>query len=142
MPEVNKYESEEGDWEGDWLHHTVLVKDGKYAEFSLTIKAVHAPGTITFKNKKTCEHAVLEFAETKKRFPIKATNQKLICGNFGSDVKDWVGKKITVYPVLLDNVMGQRNVGGIRFRPTGKAAIYIADAKKHLGKDLTGESVS
>jgi len=97
----------EGDFIGD---------DGRYREFVLTVKAVtmdelQLPGRSTKESK-----VVLAFDKAKKRLVCNRTNVKAIKSHHGKHVKDWLGKKVTVFynPSIK---FGRETVGGVRIKP-------------------------
>ncbi len=90
--------------------------DGKYREFTLTVKAVtldelQLPGRSTKEGK-----VVLAFEKAKKRLVLNKTNGTAIKSHYGKHVKDWLGKKVTVFynPSVK---FGRETVGGVRIRP-------------------------
>lgn len=128
-------------WGSDWIYATDFVKDGKYAEFKLTIKAVHPPNTIETKGGKLADKPVMEFKESKKKLGLCKTNVRILCGNFGQemDTTKWVGRTVTVYASCLDSVGRRKNVPAVRIRRTNKVQRIIDE--KALGTDLTGKAV-
>ena len=114
-----------------------LIRDGVWAEWTLTIKAVHAPDTIKSPDGKSIDKPVIDFEETGKRFVLGRVNQRLLIYQIGTTKPaDWVGSQVTIYPATGD-WFGQKNVTTKRIRITGaKSRPFISP--KNLGNDITG----
>lgn len=62
------------------------------------------------------EKFVLRFAKTKKGLICNRTNATTISTIHGTEIEDWIGKKVTLYADLGVKFRGEK-VGGIRVRP-------------------------
>lgn len=122
----------------EYLYAEDLLIDGEWKEFTLTVKAVHPPGTVKKKEGGTIDKPVVEFEKTAKRLVLCKTNQRLAHMVMGTaKVSEWVGKKMTLYA-------GRGKAFGymtpwIRIRTTAGMTPY--GVRKHLGDDLTGTRV-
>lgn len=57
---------------------------------------------------------VLKFSETKKKLVCNKTNADSIAQMYGSEAKEWVGKRVTLYPTKAK--FGRETVDAIRVR--------------------------
>ncbi len=121
----------------EYLHAEVFLQNGEWREYPLTIKEVIAPDTIKSADGKYIDKPILAFSETEKMLVLGKTNERLATCALGTGKpKEWIGKKITLYPVR-ENWFGQKNVAAIRVRiPEGKTRPFIQP--KSMGKDITG----
>lgn len=123
-----------------FLYADDFVRDGKWCQFALTIKGIVPPNTIKAANKQMVDKVCLQFEEASKILAVNTTNERLLkmaCGSAKSD--NWVGKKVTFYPVSVD-AFGQTNVPALRVRLPKEVPMPFS-ARKQLGRDLTGKSL-
>lgn len=59
---------------------------------------------------------VICFRDTEKKLPLNKTNMKTIVGLYGTKVREWIGKRITLYPTKTK--FAGKTVDAIRVRPT------------------------
>lgn len=87
-----------------------------HGDATVTIDRVEA-GTLGRDNKKS-RKPILFFRESKtgKGMACNVTNCKTIAAMYGTDVRQWVGKAITLYPTKTQ--FGSEQVDCIRVRPT------------------------
>lgn len=72
--------------------------------------------------KQASKKPILSFERTEKRMSGNKTNAKIIAAMYGTDTKDWIGKRITLYPT--QTTYAGQSVDCIRVRPmvpTGKS---------------------
>lgn len=119
-----------------FLHGEDLQKDGKWQEFSLTIKSVGERDSMRAQDKTIVPGWPVEFEESPKILVLNKTNTRLAIAALGTNVRaEWPGKKLSVYPVI-GTWFGQEDVYALRVRvPRGKPRPFIQP--KMLGKDLT-----
>lgn len=119
-----------------FLHGEDLRRDGKWCEFSLTVKSVGEKDSIKSEDKSTVEGYPFTFEETDKIAVLKGSNIRLAQAALEtSDRTQMTGKKLIVYPVM-GNWFGQRDVIALRVRvPQGMPRPFIQP--KNLGRDLT-----
>lgn len=125
----------------DFLKAEDLVKDGKWAEFRLRIKAVHEPGTVQASDKSFIDGWVIEFEGTKKRFILSSSvNQRIMkyaTGHSTDECDRWVGKSITLQP-RVGNWFGEKNVTAIRVTlPEGQPKPFVQ--RSAMGEKITGQ---
>ena len=119
-----------------FLYADDLFRDGKWAEVTLTIEGIHAGGTIFGADKKAVDNDSISFVGTEKKLVLNKTNKRLLKIATKSSKSDgWLGKKVTIYPVLI-NAFGEKNVPCIRVR-VGDGNPVPFGVRKFLGKDLT-----
>jgi hypothetical protein len=122
-----------------YLHGEDLQIDGRWKEFTLTIKSVGDENSALTQDKQQIPGWPITFNETPKIAVIKGTNVRLAIAALGTnDRASWVGKKITFYPATSGKTkwFGQDNVCCVRVRvPDGIPRPYIQ--RKILGTDLT-----
>ena len=124
-----------------FLSASDLLVKGKWKEFTLAIKAVHAAGTVKADNQQLIDRPVIQFDKAKKLFAPSKVTLKLIRFQTGVDLtgpdKDLaVGQTITLYPVIGD-WFSIENLAGIRVRiDRDKPKPMIK--KKDMGRDITG----
>lgn len=119
-----------------FLHGEDLQKDGKWQDFTLTIKSVGELDSVRAEDKTIVPGWPLTFEETPKILVLNKTNTKLAIAAVGTNVSaEWPGKKLTVYTVK-GSWLGQSDVYALRVRvPKGKPRPFIQP--RLLGKDLT-----
>ncbi len=63
----------------------------------------------------------------KKKFWISGpATQQVIAGIYGPNLRDWIGKKITLYPDP-DVRFGSKKTGGVRVRPTAPGSAPVTE---------------
>jgi hypothetical protein len=87
--------------------------DGK--EFTVIIERVEAGEIEDQKRKKKERKPVLWFKGAKKPFMINKTIGKTIATLYGNEVREWIGKPITLFPTTTS--FGNDTVDCIRVRP-------------------------
>jgi len=119
-----------------FLHGEDLRRDGKFCEFTLTIKQVDDENSAIAADKQVIEGWPVHFEETPKIAVLKKTNLKLAIAALETNARSkWVGRKLTVYPVK-GNWFKQTDVLAVRVRvPKGIPKPFIRPVD--LGKDLT-----
>ncbi len=85
-----------------------IDKDNNYCEWQLTITAVtreelQLPGRRSKEPK-----IVVAFKGAKKRLVLNKTNLTAIASHYGDEVKNWLGKKVTVLWTETELVSGRR----------------------------------
>jgi hypothetical protein len=84
-------------------------------DVTVTISTVR-PGSVGgHKGRKKDRKPIISFAKTEKTLCCNVTNAKTIAGMYGPDVREWVGKRITLYPTTT--TFGAETVDCIRIRP-------------------------
>lgn len=90
-------------------------------DVTVTITKVTNPALRTEKGG-TTRKPVIGFHGTPKTLVLNKTNMTVIVGLYGPKVRDWIGKRITLYPTQTK--FGRETVDAVRVRPTvprGKA---------------------
>ena len=94
----------------------VGVWDLDGADRIVTIAKV-APGTVGGQQGKAkSKKAIVTLREFEVPFACNVTNARTIAGMYGSDPREWVGKRIALYPTTTS--FGGETVDCIRIRPT------------------------
>lgn len=126
------------DYGSDFLYAHNLARNGKWCGGEVTIKAVIPPMTLKAANKTMIEHETLEFVEVPKQWVISSVwVMRVLIAMFGEDRKAWVGRKIYIYPALLDKSFEHKNVPTIRIRPPQGFHLPVG-ARKQWGTPLEG----
>lgn len=127
------------DYGPGFLHADDLIVNDKYVQAKVVISAVHQPNTIKAANGRMIPNTVLEFSGKDKRLVLcSKTNHYCVSWLSGStDPEKWIGKEITLYPVVLQEAFGDPNVPAIRVRVPEHAAIP-KKYRAHFGRDITG----
>jgi hypothetical protein len=89
-------------------------------EVTVTIEKVVA-GTLTGQGGRKTKKPLVFFKGKEKALGLNKTNGKIICGMYGADTKNWIGKQVTLYPTKTE--MAGETVDCIRIKPgvpTGK----------------------
>jgi hypothetical protein len=94
----------------EWL----MAVDLGGREVTVTISAVK-PGTLTSEGNKKTRKPVLSFEGKEKRLALNKTNMRLVAKLYGFDTREWVGKRIAIYPTKTK--FGPDTVDCIRVRP-------------------------
>ncbi|MEM9194840.1 MAG: hypothetical protein AAGF12_37020 [Myxococcota bacterium] len=82
----------------------------------VTIRRVRAGQVGGHQGKQKSKKAILTLAELDKPMACNVTNAQTIAGMYGSDTREWVGKRITLYPTTTK--FGKDTVECIRVRPS------------------------
>ena len=72
-------------------------------------------GELTGSGGKKAKKPIVRFVGKEKGLALNKTNGKIIAGMFGPDTKDWVGKRVTLYPTMT--TFGSEQMECIRVRP-------------------------
>lgn len=120
-----------------YLHGEDLRRGDKPCDFSLTIKVVGEKDSAKSEQGKEIKGWPVTFVETEKVLVLNGTNTKLAVAALQTNSRDdWIGKKLTLFPSVLAECFGQKNVLCVRVRvPDGHPKPFIMP--KHLGADLT-----
>lgn len=120
-----------------YLHGEDLRKSGKWADVTVTVKEVGEKDSAKTEQGQVIAGYPISFTESPKILVTNETNTKLLLASMETDSRSaMAGKKITVYPAVLAECFGQRNVICVRIRVRdGLPKPFIQP--KHLGKDLT-----
>lgn len=123
-----------------FLHADDLCVHDKYVQAKVKIASVYPPMTIKAANGRLIPQAILEFEGKDKRLVLcSKTNHYCVAWACGStDTSKWIGREITLYPVILSEAFGDPNVPAIRVRVPEHAAIP-KKYRPHFGRDITGE---
>jgi len=98
----------------------LIDETGKGKDYRVTITHVEGANLMTTGGK-TSKKPVLTLRGAKKKWALNKTNANAIANIHGRDVRQWVGKMVTIYPTTT-NVGKQRGVPCIRVRPTAPSA--------------------
>lgn len=111
--EVFEGHSSEMKKDSPWLASEDLLGKG---DVEVTIKACHRHKDVPFDGGRR-EPTVysLEFVGKKKQMVLNTTNRKTLVEKFGANVKEWTGKKITLW-VDTEVPMKGKLVSGLRIR--------------------------
>ena len=127
----------------EWLYADDLMKDGRWQQFALRIKAVHPPDTFDDPRQrgKKIPGEALEFKGAKKLMTLNKGNRRILGLIAGSQMReDWIGLQVTLY-VVSGKFFGIANCPAIRIRPPENATIPFAIQKAMKEeRDLTGTS--
>ena len=120
-----------------YLHGEDLRRGGTPCDVTMVVKEVADKDSAKTETKQVIKGWPVHFEKTDKILVLNGTNTKLAIAAMGSnDRGDWIGKKLTVYPAVLDECFGQQNVICVRVRvPDGMPKPFIMP--RHLGKDMT-----
>ena len=88
---------------------------GRKFDRVLVIKGC-AAGELTSEGNKKDKLPILTFDAEPKQLGLNKTNGKVLAGMYGKDVRQWVGKAITVYATTTK--FGRDTVDCVRIRPT------------------------
>ena len=121
-----------------YLHGEDLRKGEHPCEFTLTIKSVGEKDSAKSETGQVIKGYPVEFEESKKILVLNGTNTKLAVAALGTNSRAaWIGQKLTLFPSVLAECFGQRDILCVRVRvPNGKPKPFVMP--KHMGKDLTG----
>ena len=104
----------EREYLGAW---DLVDKAGKPKEWTLAIESATSRKVYSQKIKKDAGRCVLTFRGASKPLIAGATLCTTIEGMYGSDIEQWVGKLVTLYPTTTD-VGPKKGVPCIRIRPS------------------------
>lgn len=123
-----------------YMHAIELLIDNVWKERTLTISKVFKANTVKSASGKLIERPIVAFEENGKRFVLNSGNIEALCFATGTiKMINWIGKKVTVHPVLVSECFGQRNVPAIRIR-SGNGLAKPFKSSKASEMDLTGKS--
>lgn len=91
-------------------------------DVTVTIASVKA-GQLTGQQGRKAKKPILRFERTEKGMAANKTNCKIIAAMYGTNTREWVGKRITLYATTTE--FGGETVECIRVRPQ-----VPADAKR------------
>jgi hypothetical protein len=128
------------DYGPGFLHADDLIRNDRYTQVKVKIATVHEPNSIKAANGRMIPNVVLAFEGKDKRLVLcSKTNWYCVAWSCGStDPANWIGKEITLHPVVLSEAFGEPNVPAIRVRVPDHAAIP-KKYRPHFGRDITGE---
>jgi len=96
-----------------WLASEDLLGKG---DVEVTVKAVHRHKDVEFEaGRKEQVVYSIEFEKASKQLVLNSTNRKALVAKFGANVKDWCGKKVTLYVDTDVKMMGKK-VCGVRIK--------------------------
>lgn len=113
---------------------------GRPRDVTVEIERVVAGELVSEGNKKT-RKPIIHLRGKEKRLAANVTNCRTIAGLYGTDVRQWVGKLITIYPTTTK--FGRETVDCIRIRPSvprGKADTSPTPAVDTRPPDRVDES--
>tara|TARA_A100001515_G_scaffold138124_1_gene131424 strand:- start:27 stop:434 length:408 start_codon:yes stop_codon:yes gene_type:complete len=126
--------------DSQFIYADDLAIKGTWSEVTTTIAAVIPPGGLSYANGRKSSKYALKFTGKGKHWEIPTTQFRLIKMGLGHDFKNWVGKKITLYPAEGKTPFG---VGPfIRSRPMCPISQVPIGIQKQMGKDLTGTKLT
>lgn len=125
-----------------FLYADDLVKDGKYAEFKITIAEVVPPGGLSYANKRKTSKPTLRFARSPKGWEMPKTQVRLAEMFLGKDHSQWAGQQVTLYAALTRSPQGDGDCPAIRLRAPIPASMIPIGIRKWIGQDLTGTQLS
>ena len=88
-------------------------------DVTVTIATVKA-GQLVGEKGRTAKKPIITFVGKVKGFAANKTNCKTIAAMYGTNTKDWIGKKITLYATTTE--FGGKQMDCIRVRPQVPAA--------------------
>jgi|SRR6185436_2027150 len=88
-------------------------------DVTVTIATVKA-GQLVGEKGRTAKKPIITFVGKQKGFAANKTNCKTIAAMYGTNTKDWIGKKITLYATTTE--FGGKQMDCIRVRPQVPAA--------------------
>jgi hypothetical protein len=84
-------------------------------DVTVTIEDVKA-GQLVGEGGKKAKKPILRFVDKEKTMACNITNARTIAGMYGNDVRQWKGKRITIYPTMTQ--FGGKEMECIRVRPS------------------------
>lgn len=99
------------------LHPSRFIKSQEFLgkDVTFTITAVHLE-ELEDENNQKVDKGVISLKETNKRWIINRTNSDCMKGMFGRETKDWVGKRVTLFPAPFYNNFTKEHTTAIRVR--------------------------
>ena len=111
--EVFEGRSSEMKTNSPWLASEDILGLG---DIKVTIQAVHRHRDVEFEAGRSIKVVYsLQFAGKDKQLVLNATNRKVLVQKFGTNVKDWAGKRVVLYVDEHVMMMG-KVVCGIRIK--------------------------
>jgi hypothetical protein len=83
-------------------------------DVTVTIASVKA-GQLVGEKGRTAKKPILRFERTEKAFAANKTNCKTIAAMYGTNTREWIGKRVTLYATTTE--FGGKSVECIRVRP-------------------------
>ena len=122
----------------EYLHAEEFLVDGEWREFEVVVKEVIAPNTVKSADGKLITKGIIVVGNRNKRLVLGKTNERLmVCAMGTSSTKQWIGKKVKLYPVS-GSWFGQDDVCAIRISlPKGATKPYVNP--NLMGAPLTGQ---
>lgn len=105
----------EGHWRLLFPTDYVAAPELKGKDANVTIKSVSVEELPLAGRSDTERRPVIRFAETPKKLVLNKTNAKVLAKLLGPELREWVGKRITLYPTTTK--FGPETVDCIRVRP-------------------------
>lgn len=102
------------DWRAMFDRDFVGSWDLAGRDVTVTIKSAKAE-QLNVQGGRKSKKPVLHFVEAEKGLALNKTNAKVIAAMYGNDTREWVGKRITLYPTTTQ--FGDQRVDCIRIRP-------------------------
>lgn len=110
------------------IGHVDLLFPSKYLkaadlrgrDVTVTIKDLDPRSELKMRGGKVEAKPVISFAESDKLFCLNKTNAMSIAAVYGPELKNWLGKRITLYPTTC--MFGPKEVTAIRIRERAPAA--------------------
>lgn len=107
---------------GDYLEPVLL--DGK--DCRVIIEKIDPKGTVRrADNNRMIDKPILHFKGKTRALPLNKTCARVIAMMYGTNMNEWVGKEITIYPTTCD-AFGEEDVPCIRVRP-GKPRVILPE---------------
>lgn len=99
------------------LHPSRFIKSQEFLgkDVTFTITAVHLE-ELEDENNQKIDKGVISLKETKKRWIINRTNSDCMKGMFGRETKEWIGKRVTLFPAPFYNNFTKEHTTAIRVR--------------------------
>ncbi len=119
-------------FDSDYLGNWDLPRD---RDAVVTIEKV-TRGELTGQKGRKDKKAIVHFVGKKKPMAMNITNAKTVAGMYGNDVRQWIGKSISLYVTVTDSPQGQ--VDCIRIRPRPPQA----QAKRSNGDPPAADSAA
>ncbi len=128
--------------------HVDLLYPSKYLKAAdlrgrdavVTIKSLDPASELNMRGGKTEKKPVISFVESDKLFCLCKTNAKSIAKVYGSELENWLGKRITIYPTKV--AFGGNTVDAVRIREVAPKASSKAATQSGEHDPVTGEVVS
>ena len=115
-----------------------LLRKGVWSEAEVEITEVIPPGGLTYGNGRVSSKFAIRIKGKGKCWEMPTTQFELIKMGLGRDFKEWIGKKITLYPAWGPIPSGG-NGSFIRSRPLCPMYQVTPRIQRQMGNDLTGK---